>query len=103
MSTAIVHVPDRRRYEVRVDGRTAGYVSYVRRGGRLVILHTELDPAYEGQGLGSGLARAALDDARDAGTPVLPLCPFVEGWIAKHPDYEDLVDRELLERLQAGS
>ena len=51
----------------------------------------EIDDAYEGQGLGSRLARAALDDARGRGLRVRPLCPFIRGWIKRHEDYQDLV------------
>lgn len=57
----------------------------------ITFTHTEIDPAFEGQGLGSKLVRFALDDVREHGDrKVLPLCPFVLGWMAKHPDYQDL-------------
>ena len=58
----------------------------------MIFTHTEVDPKFEGKGVGSALARFALDDVRAAGTRrVLPLCPFIKGWIGKHPDYADLV------------
>ena len=59
--------------------------------GRITFVHTEVDDAYAGQGLGGKLARAALDDVRARGLAVRPDCPFIKGWIAKHPDYADLV------------
>ncbi|GAA3480437.1 hypothetical protein GCM10018966_049670 [Streptomyces yanii] len=43
------------------------------------------------RGLGGLLARGALDDARTRGLRVLPYCPFIRGWIGKHPEYADLV------------
>lgn len=90
---------ERRRFEVVVDGDVAGFADYQRRGGRIIFLHTQIDPAHEGQGLGSSLARGALDAAREAGEPVVPLCPFIAAYIERHEEYADLVDRDLLERL----
>jgi uncharacterized protein len=89
----VVDVDARHRYEIRVDGETAGYAEYHRRSGGETIsfTHTVVDDAHAGQGLAGRLARAALDDARARGLAVLPYCPFVRGWIAKHPDYVDLV------------
>jgi uncharacterized protein len=92
--------PDRERFEITVDGQRAGFVQYLRRGGRLIFFHTEIDPAFEGRGLGSALAHGALDAARTAGEPVVPLCSFVHGWIDRHPDYADLVDQEALRALE---
>ena len=83
--------PEVERYEVWVDGRRAGLAAYRIDGEVIVFTHTEVDDAYEGQGLGGRLARYALDDARARGLDVLPLCPFIRGWIKRHPDYADLV------------
>lgn len=94
--------PDARRYEVRTGGELAGFAVYVRKGDHVIFVHTEIDPAFEGRGLGSALARGALDDVRRQGHPVLPLCPFIAGWIEKHPDYDDLVDHDLLTQLESG-
>ncbi len=79
------------RYELRVDGELAGFVQYRVRDGVVVLTHTEVDPAFEGRGLGSALARAALDDVRASGRSVLPLCPFIAGYVRRHPEYVDLV------------
>ena len=58
---------------------------------------TEVYESYEGLGLGSRLARAALDDARARGLKVMPLCPFIAGFIERHLDeYRDLVVLEML-------
>jgi predicted GNAT family acetyltransferase len=90
---------ERRRFEVVVDDDVAGFADYQRRGGRIIFVHTQIDPGREGQGLASTLARAALDAAREAGEPVVPLCPFIAAYIERHEEYADLVDRDLLERL----
>ncbi|GAA0278831.1 GNAT family N-acetyltransferase [Actinomadura nitritigenes] len=91
MSTEISDNAGEGRYEIRVDGGLAGFAEYERRGGAVVFTHTEVDPAFEGKGIGSALARGALDDVRAKGDPVVPLCPFIKKWIEKHPDYQDLV------------
>ena len=58
-----------------------------------MFTHTEVFDAFEGKGVGSALARGALDAVRADGTrQVLPRCPFIRGWIERHPDYQDLVD-----------
>jgi predicted GNAT family acetyltransferase len=91
MATTVVEVPDATRYEIRVDDTTAGFVEYHRFRDEIAFLHTEIDPAYEGKGLGSVLARHVLDAAREAHLAVLPYCPFIRGWMVRHPDYLDLV------------
>ncbi|MFC6878818.1 MULTISPECIES: GNAT family N-acetyltransferase [Actinomadura] len=91
MSTEITDNPQADRYEIRVDGRQAGFAEYRTRPGEIVFTHTEVDPAFEGQGVGSALARGALDDVRAKGSRAVPLCPFIKSWIDRHPDYQDLV------------
>ena len=96
----VVDVPEKHRFEIRVDGRRAGHAEYSRKGDRLIFTHTEVDDAYEGQGLGSKLAAGALDAARAGDHPVVPLCPFIVSYIDRHPEYDELVDHECLEYLE---
>jgi predicted GNAT family acetyltransferase len=92
MTVQVVRNDEMRRYEGRVDGVLAGFAEYQLTDELIVFTHTEVDPAFEGQGVGSAIAREALDDVRAGGTrTVLPLCPFISGWIARHQDYADLV------------
>jgi hypothetical protein len=86
-----VDVPERSRYELRVGGETVGEAAYRLRNGRIVFIHTEVDEALEGRGLGSRLVEGALEDARSRGLQVVPLCPFVAGYIERHPEYADAV------------
>jgi uncharacterized protein len=57
----------------------------------VTMVHTEIDPAREGAGLGQALVAGALDDVRGQGRRVRPICPFVAKYIARHPEYADLV------------
>lgn len=82
---------DRHRYEIVADGKVAGYAEYNLLAEAVMFTHTEVDGAYEGQGLGSRLARFALDDVRARGLQVIPVCQFIAGWLRKHRDYVDLV------------
>lgn len=87
----IVEVPEQSRFEARRGGTMLGFVDYERSPDRVVLPHTEVDPAYEGQGVASSLARAALEDARQRGLLVDPQCPFVASYIDRHPEFADLV------------
>lgn len=92
MDIVVTDVPAENRYEAR-DGETlAGLAAYLLSGANLIVFtHTEVESDYEGKGVGSRIAKAALDDARKRGLRVVPVCPFVKGWIERHPDYADLV------------
>jgi predicted GNAT family acetyltransferase len=83
--------PQAARYEVTLDGRLAGFAEYRLKADKIVLVHTEILPEFEGKGLGGRLASAALDGARDAGLTVVPLCPFMADYIKRHPQYADLV------------
>jgi len=92
MSTTVRDNPELHRFEIGVDGELAGFAAYHDHAGRRTFTHTEIGDAYEGHGLGSTLIRHVLDDARERGVEVIPVCPFVRAYIADHPDeYVDLV------------
>jgi uncharacterized protein len=83
--------PGAGRYEAYVDGELAGFSAYQVSTGVITFTHTEVDRAYEGQGVGSVLVRGALDAVRaDTELRVRPSCPFVRAWLDRHPDYLDL-------------
>jgi predicted GNAT family acetyltransferase len=85
--------PDEHRFEALVEGVHAGYVVYRDHGSTRTFVHTEVDDAFEGMGVGGALARAALDATREAGRDVVAQCPFVRSWIERHPDYQALLAR----------
>jgi uncharacterized protein len=84
-SRGVVDVTDEGRFELRSDGHTAELVYRVD-GTYLVLVHTEVPGALEGQGVGGRLVRAALDRAARDGLTIVPLCPFARGWLQRHPD-----------------
>ena len=91
MEIAVTDNPDAARYELTVDGERAGFVTYRLGPGVISLLHAEVDPARERQGLGRRLVRDTLDDARARGLRVRPVCPFVAWFIETHEAYQDLV------------
>ena len=90
-----VHVTDnadRNRYEARLDGELAGFAEYQLTDQLIVFTHTEVHRVHEGKGVGSALARFALDDVREhGGRRVLAICPFIKAWMLRHPAYADLL------------
>lgn len=91
MAVEVSDNADEERYEATTGGTVAGYAAYRLRPGLIAFVHTEVDEAFEGQGVGSALVSEALDDARRRALQVLPFCPFVNSYIDKHREYVDLV------------
>jgi hypothetical protein len=75
------------RYDILVDGDLAGFAVYRDEPGRRIFVHTKVDPDYEGQGIGSSLARGALEDARARGLATVARCPFIAAYVARHPEF----------------
>jgi uncharacterized protein len=95
----VVDGPEESRYELRLGEQVIGFAAYRKRAGRIVFTHTEIDESFEGEGHGSRLAAAVLDDARGQGLEVAPLCPFIASYIKRHPEYHDLVAERYRERV----
>jgi predicted GNAT family acetyltransferase len=84
-------VPEESRYDLYIDGVRVGFMDYAVRGDTFTALHTEIYPAYGGRGLASRLVTEVLDNVRDTGMALRPLCPFVRRFLETHPEYDDLV------------
>ncbi|MCX6079636.1 MAG: GNAT family N-acetyltransferase [Chloroflexi bacterium] len=78
------------RFELALDGKIA-VLEYLLKGDTMLIIHTEVPPELEGRGIGSQLARAGLDYAREKMFKVVPVCWFVAGYIDRHAEYQDLL------------
>ena len=91
--------PDNHRYLLELDGEVIGVAVYHDRGDRRFFVHTEVEPEHEGEGLGSTLARGALDDVRAVGMKIVPICPFISGFIDRNPEYAAMIDQPLLDRI----
>jgi uncharacterized protein len=91
MSVTVIDNSMENRYEARVDGELAGASVYELMPDTIVFLHTVVAEEFEGQGVGTAIARYALDDARARALYVRPLCPFIRGWMQRHPEYADLI------------
>ena len=91
MELTVADNADRRRYEARLGSKVVGFIMYRLEPGRMTLIHTEVDEALEGEGVGSQLVAGALDDIRARGLAVVPICPFISAYIRRHPGYSDLV------------
>jgi len=82
---------ERQRYEILLGGEVAGVLHYRRHGGQVELMHTEVEQSFSGRGLAGRLASAALEDARSRATPVTVSCPYVIGYLDRHPEFTDLL------------
>ena len=91
VDASVTRAPEEERYEARLGDELAGFAVYRERPGLIAFMHTEVDPRFEGRGIGGRLVAGALEDARTCGLAVLPFCPFVNGYIQRHRELVDLV------------
>lgn len=89
----VIDNPGEKRFETTVEGQTA-FVEYIRRGNVIWLIHTEVPPELEGRGIGSALAKYALDYAATNSLKVVPACAFIEDYVGSHPEYAPLVTRD---------
>lgn len=90
MQNSVRDNPQRRRYELEVEGGCA-FIDYRRQGDVVTMTHAEVPSALRGGGVGSELVRGALALARQRGDTVVPLCSFVEHYMRRHPEVHDLI------------
>ena len=94
MPATVIDNPDRSRYEARIDRDTVGYCQYEQREHYFDLPHTVVRPEHRGRGIADQLVRTALDDLRARGVHVKPTCGYVQHWLTKHPEYNDMVHKE---------
>lgn len=88
----VSHNEEASRFEAFGAGALLGYIDYTIDGKVMDLPHTLVFPEFEGQGVGSALARQTLDMIRtmDSDLRVMATCPFIDVWIKRHADYHDL-------------
>lgn len=94
----LINDKEKKTYEFRTEGGVAAIEYVIRGAGTVFLTHTEVDPQLEGQGVGKELVRQTLEDIERNGMKVVPLCPFVASYMAKHPEWKRL----LTEGIQIG-
>ena len=87
----VVDNRERSQYEVLLDGAVVGFAAYNHTPDGVLLPHAEVRSELNGQGIGSALAKGALDDIRRQGLRAVPLCPFIVAYVHRHPEYRDLV------------
>ncbi|PZQ65790.1 MAG: N-acetyltransferase [Phenylobacterium zucineum] len=97
----VINNTDTSRFEVSLDGETA-FAEYRLVDHGIILPHTVVPESFEGKGVGSALAKTALGYARDHDLKVIPLCPFIAGYITKHPEWHDIVHDTYKARLGIG-
>ena len=80
--------PAHHRYEIAIGDQVA-YLDYRRREDHIVLVHTEVPASLRNRGLGTVLAKHALDEARRTGLQVIVKCPFISSWLSRHHEYDD--------------
>ena len=94
MSISIVKNEELNRFEIYSDGELAGFAEFKVSNQMISYTHTEIDPKFGGQGLGSQLIKEALDEALNQNLEVAPYCSFVSAYIKKNSEkYLDLVPK----------
>ena len=93
----LVDVRELDRYEARLgdDPELAALLDYRLMDKAIALLHTEVQPGYEGQGVGSRFAKAVFADARERGLKIIPKCPFIVRWLERHPEQHDVLARPM--------
>ncbi|HEY2376853.1 MAG TPA: GNAT family N-acetyltransferase [Gemmatimonadaceae bacterium] len=87
---AVVDNPEASQFEAHINGYVA-FVSYIKHGDTIILVHTEVPKELQGRGLANVLARAVLERARGEGWRVVARCPFIASYIKRHPEYEPLL------------
>lgn len=90
MESEVRNDRDRHRFELEVDGHVA-FAQYRLDPGVITFIHTEVPKELGGRGVGTALARGALEQVRAEGLKVVANCPFIATYIARHKEFADLL------------
>ncbi|MFH6935466.1 GNAT family N-acetyltransferase [Flavobacterium sp. FlaQc-30] len=90
----IQQINDTRRgyFEAVEDGQEAGKMTYTWAGDtKFIIDHTEVNPDFNGKGVGKKLVMAAVEYARTNNLKIIPLCPFAKSVFDKVEEIRDVL------------
>lgn len=90
MSYTIIDNKEKNRFELRHEGHIA-VAEYILAPEKIIFTHTEVPQELEGKGIGSALAKFALDSVAEAQLKVVPMCPFIKAYIERHKEYQGLL------------
>lgn len=80
-------------YTAEIEGMPNAELTYSRASPTLIIIdHTGVPDELRGMGVGVKLVERAVMDAREAGTKIMPLCPFAKALIARHKEWQDVLN-----------
>jgi uncharacterized protein len=82
---------DHGRYFADLDGGAQAELTYRKSGDNIIVInHTGVPRPFEGRGIALALVKKAVEDARESGTRIVPLCPYVDAQFRRHPEWSDL-------------
>ncbi len=100
--TQVTDNPSRHRFELKQGNETA-FILYSKTSDSIRLVHTEVPPALQGQGVASKLVRDTLELLRNSGQKIVPSCPFVADYIKRHREYLPLIDPDQRRDFETGS
>ncbi|MAO08257.1 MAG: GNAT family N-acetyltransferase [Alteromonas sp.] len=90
MDLRILDNPEKKRFEAPIEGKIA-FIEYIRAKDAIYLTHTEVPESLGGSGIGSALVKEVLQQIEGEGLLLAPLCPFVAGYLKKHPEWQRLL------------
>jgi predicted GNAT family acetyltransferase len=90
MSEQIIDNPEKKRFELDIDGKVA-FATYRREGGVLYIPHVESPPSLRGTGAAGRLMQGVTELARAQNLRIVPICSYAAAWMRRHRDSQDLL------------
>ena len=90
MEIELIDNKDKSRFEVEIEDKMA-IMDYKKKDNKLYILHTEVPKEFEGKGIASAMVKKVLNLIKEKDMKLVSLCPFVSGYIKRHPEYKSLV------------
>lgn len=94
MEYTLIDNAEEKQYEYKLEEGTAR-VEYIKTTDKIFLTHTEVPRAYEGKGVASALVADVLKEVEKSGLALIPLCPYVAGYIKRHPEWRALVMKNI--------